>query len=389
MSDKTKISLIASSLSLIMIYAASSSPISYYSLYLSIQSISKATLSYSVASFFIGTMLAVLVLGRISDYYGRKRISVLSLIISIIGCALFYFIDGSFIFLMGRFIQGLACGLAITNISSYIVDVSINKTSASKITSTGSMFGLSLGTLSSGIFAEICLNDISEIFLILIIILILCIILISISEEPIQTRKLTVNAVKPSFKIPDNIKRLFIPTAPVFIASWALCGFYQGFSSSIAFEIFNIDSTLITAIFFASITVSQIFGSELIDNLGNTKSQKSGMIAFSIILVMTVASLKLKLLIPFIILTLFGGACIGLSFTSSVDSIISKVSQKDYGNAFSAIYFISYAGIGVINITVGQIANQYSLIQILIGYAIFTIISTLIVLSTIGRVNYE
>ena len=386
---KNKLTFIASTLSLILIYVSSSIPISYYSSYLSITGITKATLSYSVASFFIGTMVAVLVFGRLSDYRGRKKIAIFALIIAIFGSLLFYLINGEIIFLLARLIQGFACGLAICNISSYVVDSAPNKQLASIITSAGSMLGLATGTLSSGIFAEFNMKMMNHIYIIIILILTVSIILILFSKETVIAKKFTADAIKPKISIPENVKYLFIPASPIFISTWALCGFYQGFSSTIAFNIFNIESTILTAIFFASITLTQAIGSRFITSLGNAKSQKIGMLGFSISLILIIFSLKYQMLIPFILLTLLCGSFIGLSFTASVDSILSKVGQNDYGNAFSSIYFISYAGIGVINIIVGQFANYYSLIEIAMGYLVLTFVSTAIVLITLRRFKNE
>ena len=175
---KNKLTFIASTLSLILIYVSSSIPISYYSSYLSITGITKATLSYSVARFFIGTKVAVLVFGRLSDYRGRKKIAIFALIIAIFGRLLFYLINGEIIFLLARLIQGFACGLAISNISSYVVDSAPNKQLASIITSAGSMLGLAIGTLSSGIFAEFNMKMMNHIYIIIILILTVSIILI-------------------------------------------------------------------------------------------------------------------------------------------------------------------------------------------------------------------
>lgn len=386
---KNKINLIASSLSLVLIYAASSVPISYYSTYLSIEGISKASLSFSVASFFIGTMVAVLFFGRLSDYKGRKPISVIALTTAIIGSLLFYFMSNEIIFLLARFIQGLSCGLAISNISSFVVDSAKNKHLASKITSAGSMLGLAIGTFSSGIFAEINIEMMNHIYIIIIIILIICIMLILLSKESVTPQKFSIDCIKPEITIPKNVSHLFIPATPIFISTWALCGFYQGFSSSIATDIFGIESTILTAVFFASITVTQSFGSNLIGKFETAKSQKTGMIGFLISIILIIFSLKYTNLILFILMTLICGVFIGLSFTASVDGILSKVTQIDYGKVFSAIYFISYSGIGLINIIVGQFANQYSMIEILIGYAFLTLISTVIVfVSTMHNDQY-
>ena len=65
--------------SLVAVFAASSSPIPLYELYRRGDGLSHADLAFTAVAYFVAVMVALLVLGRVSNHVGRRPVALAAL----------------------------------------------------------------------------------------------------------------------------------------------------------------------------------------------------------------------------------------------------------------------------------------------------------------------
>ncbi|MBX7077298.1 MAG: MFS transporter [Methanobacteriaceae archaeon] len=388
---KRKIGFIGASITMILIYAASSSPIPLYAMYQSMFGIIKNILSMSAVFYFIGTVISLLMFGRLSDYIGRHKTILITIILAILGCFNFIIINNATIFLIGRLLQGLSCGLASSCVAAYIVDTASDDKSSlgAIVTSSATMIGLSIGVFGGSALVELNPNLISTIFVIWILTFIICALLIFSGKETVKPKKGAFKSMKPQIKVPTNIKRFIPIAAAIFIGTWAVGGFYQAFSATMSIEQFGVSNKLLGAAIFASLMAPQIVGSSLVDKFKSFNGERVGMVGFAISMVLIIVSLKYSLVVPFLIFNIISAMFIGLSFTSIMNAMLERTSQTDRAGVLSTIYLISYGGTAIVNLVVGQIANNIPLLTIAIGYCCFVIITCVITLIGTFKISYE
>lgn len=267
---------------MILIYAASSAPIPIYSTYQLMLHISKASLSMTAVTYFLGTVISLLFFGKVSDYIGRRKTITITLAVAIVGCLLFLFINSFSMFLVARLVQGLACGLASSCVAAYMVDTTPEGSMklAAILTSGSTMIGLTLGSFGSASVVTLNTSLISWTYIIIVILLILCIFLITFSAETVEEKEGVIKVIRPHVEMPYNTRKLFIPASAIFVGTWAIGGFYQAFSSTIAIEEFGVSSALLAALIFSSLMAPQILGNSLIKYIEDVKAQKLGMTLF-------------------------------------------------------------------------------------------------------------
>ncbi|MGN1362125.1 MAG: MFS transporter [Methanobrevibacter sp.] len=107
-----------------------------------------SVLSISTFFYFIGDVIGLIFLARLSDYFGRKHIMELTLITALFGSIVFIFINGSSLLVLGRLIQGISCGISVSSIQTYVLDVS-PKNSHLRIILSANLptFGFAIGSL--------------------------------------------------------------------------------------------------------------------------------------------------------------------------------------------------------------------------------------------------
>ena len=120
------------------------------------QGFTNADISLAVVSYFVGTITALLVLGRLSGHLGRRPTSLATLALLAAGCVLLLNVHGLGWLIGGRLLMGLGAGLASSALTSYIVDAAPSAPSwvASVASSQAPMLGLTLGAVGSGALVQ-------------------------------------------------------------------------------------------------------------------------------------------------------------------------------------------------------------------------------------------
>lgn len=125
-STGNKLTFWAATLSLAATFAASASPIPLYGIYQRQYGVNYFELSLSSVVYFVGAVTALLVFGRLSNHLGRRNISLLTIALAALASMTFLTVHSVTPLLIGRLLQGLACGLASTVLVAWIVDCAGN-----------------------------------------------------------------------------------------------------------------------------------------------------------------------------------------------------------------------------------------------------------------------
>lgn len=369
---RKKIGFLGASVSLVVVYAASAAPIPLYNIYLNKLGLTKADLSLTAVAYFLGTLIALLIFARLSNHLGRRPVVISALGLTAVGCFIFLGIQSASYLMFGRFIQGLACGLASSTITAFVVDNAPDSPRwlGTAVTSGASNLGLAVGAFGSGALIRYHSNFLSLIFEILIILIVCCAFTILMSLETVNKSKGAIKSLVPQICIPRNIRFILPRASAVFAGTWAIGGFYQAFSSSMAAEILGTSDALSAAMVFTAMMAPIAIGGLIAGQLKSKSAQRVGMAAFFLSLCVVLFSLKLRLILPFLLGTLLAGITQGMAFTGSMRELLDKTNQKDRAGVLSAIYVISYSGAAIPNLIVSRISGFFSLFQIAFGYCI-------------------
>lgn len=351
------------------IYAVSAAPIPLYALYQRKIGFTNAYLSLSSVIYFGGTVLALLVFARVSNYLGRKCVIVFIIFLSISSCLIFYDLQNTRMFLIGRFIQGISCGMASSTVAAYLIDTTPKSMPniGTFITGNIPMLGLAVGAIASGILRAVSM---SVIFKIMLILLLICCAMITAGKESVTKSKGVIKSLIPHIEIPKNVRYLFPAASAVFIGTWAIGGFYQTFSATIALKQFGIENTIVPAVIFTFLQLPSLIGGTAAGKLKTEKAQKLGIGCFFITIAVIIFSLQSKNIFLFFTATVCAGIFWSLAFTGSIKGILSKTETKDRASVLSAVYLISYGGAAVPILAVGYISRFFDLFQIAVGYGV-------------------
>lgn len=363
-------------------YVTSAVPIPLYGVYQTQDAISYFELSLSSVIYFIGAVTALVLFGRLSNFLGRKPVAVLSLFLAALSTLFFLNLHSATPLLLGRLSQGLACGLASTALTSWLVDHSHSVRSwiAPAIISCGPMTGLTIGGVGSGILFEYAPYPRQIGFLIALLLNLICLVFIIRSKETMPAQVGALASIKPNFQIPMSARKAFPVAACTFVCTWALGGFFQAFGPSMAREQLHSQSAVAAAFVFASIMAPSSIGASIAGRMTSEKAQRCGMLFFTLFVGGLLMSLKLGILSAFLIASVFAGIAQGLVLTGSIGTMVTGLKAEERANVFSVIYASSYVGAAVPTLIAGRLSNHLDLLQIAFGFGMLALFGSVVVL---------
>ena len=374
---------VASSLSFIAVFLAGATPIPLYDLYRAQNRVTNADLSLAAVGYFVFAVLALLVLGRLSNHVGRKPVAIAALVVALLGSAVFLSVNGPMPLIVARALQGLAAGLASSAIGAYAVDTAPARPRwlIGTITSASTNVGLAIGAFGSGALVELAPLPRQLVFLLAGALLIVCIICLLASPESIRRTRGAWRSLRPRFDLPPATRRFAPVCVAIFVATWALGGYYQSFGPSIAADDLGTSSALVAAAVFASYMAPSVLGGPIAGRLRPAAAQRVGMALVVLAALGLLGAIAAGSAALFIVAGVVGGFGMGLGMTGSMQALLPEAAPQQRAGLLALVYATSYLGAAVPSLIAGQLSRSVSLFAITAGYTALGVVALVITLA--------
>lgn len=311
-------------------------------------------------------------LGRLSNFLGRKPVAIAALGCAAASCLVLSSMGGLMPLLLARALQGLACGLASGALGSYIVDSGAGRPQwlPALITGSAPMVGIPLGAVASGALAQYGPSPRALIFEIVAGLLVLCGVLMMLSPETRRPEPGAVHSLRPRLQVPRGAGRLLVAAGTSFVGTWALGGFYQAFGPAIAAAYLGNATPLVAAAVFSSVMILNPLGGSIGGRRSAVVGVRGGMAVFSLALAAILASLHAGAIVPFIAASAVAGLAQGAASTAAIRGLLANAGAEERAGLLSTIYLISYSGAAIPAMLAGRFAGTFDLFDIAVGYAV-------------------
>ncbi|WP_121171795.1 MFS transporter [Kushneria sinocarnis] len=372
----------AASLSLILVFAASATPIPLYAIYRATEGLTYAELSLTAVFYFISAIIALLSCGRLSNHVGRRPVVALALLLAALACGVLLEVSGVVSLILGRVLQGFSCGLASSAAAAFVTDNAPRRPGwlAPAVTSTGTMIGLTLGAVASGALVEHAPLPRMMPYLVITVALLLCLLLVWRSRETSPRHAGALASLRPRLALPQASRPLYPVACCIFIATWALGGFFQAFGPSLSTDQLGSSSALVAAVVFASYMAPSALGGPLGGRLSPHGAQRLGSVAFVVCVAGLLASLTAGTIGLFLLASACAGIAQGMVLSGSIRALLANAEPSERAGVFSVIFTTCYCGAAIPSLIAGQAARELSLPQVLGGYLALAVIACLVTL---------
>lgn len=362
----TRASLIFLAITLLGFLAASSAPTPLYHLYQEHMQFSPAILTLIFGVYAFSLLAALLTVGSLSDYLGRRPVIFVALLLNILAMSLFINADSIGWLIWARLIQGFATGMATSVLGAALLD--FDRRQGPLITSLAPLLGMAFGALGSGLLAQYAPLPLELAYWILLGLFLLQAAYLWRLAESVSPQPGAWQSLRPTLHVPVQARRALWLVLPLNLAAWAVGGFYLSLAPSLVRAATGSTSNLMGGALVAVLTLTGALSIYTLRNQGADKILRlaAGLLMSGLALVLIAVhggSLPL-----FFLGTLVTGSGFGAGFLGALRSIMPLALPHERAGLMSAFYVLSYLAFSLPSLLAGNLTRVFGLIATTDGY---------------------
>ncbi|HEV7654395.1 MAG TPA: MFS transporter [Mycobacteriales bacterium] len=343
-----------------------------YSLYQQKFGFSEITLTLVYAVYVVGNVIALLLLGQVSDQIGRKRVAMPALVLAALSALLFLLATGTTFLFLARLLIGLAVGVASGTGTAWLADEfgPANRSTATVSAAAANLGGIALGPLLGGLLAEYAPWPLELPFIVYIAILAVVAIALSpvSGSRPAGVASVKDVRVRPRVGVPRELYGAFAAPAVTGFVTFALGGLYFALIPGVVIrDLHNTNLAVGGAVVseLAAIAAAVIV---LGRRLSPAVAMTSGLVLLLPAVGLVVAAQAAGSMVLLLIATAVGGVTMALGYRGSLQ-VVNEIAPDDRRAEVTSSYFIAcFVGNSVPVIGLGVLST---LTQPLTGTIVF------------------
>ncbi|KQQ04115.1 MULTISPECIES: MFS transporter [unclassified Rathayibacter] len=306
-------------------------------------------------------LLALLVVGDLSDVIGRRRTMLLGIALISVSAVAFSFADGIALLYVGRALQGLGTALALGAASASLVDnnVSGNPRVPSSLTTVSTATGLTLSLLLSGALAQYAPLPLQLSFWVLAVVGIATLALLAVTRDD---RPAGARRWRPRLPhVPSGLRRAYASATLAVTVAYAVGALVLSLGAQMVRELTGTTDLLVTGSVLALSAI--VIGSTALA-IQRVPAHTAIVIGAVVAIVSlgllewTAASGSLPLFFAFAVVS---GIGYSLSFSGGLALVGRAAPAEHRGSMISAVYLLSYLGQAVTAVVAGALATALGL----------------------------
>lgn len=368
-------SLVFLAITLLTFLAASSAPTPLYHLYQQHLDFSAGMLTLIFGVYALSLLAALLTVGSLSDYLGRKPVIFAALILEMLAMLLFINESSVAWLIVARTLQGFATGMGTAVLGAALLDT--DREQGPLINSLAPLLGMACGAMGCSLLVEFAPFPTQLIYWVLFGAMLLQALLVWHLPETVSPIPGALASLWPTLHVPAQARRALWIALPVDIAVWAMGGFYLSLAPSLVRAATGSTSNLIGGALVAVLTVS---GALMIYGLRHRAADKVlrlGAMLLALGVALILGAVHTASLPLFFVATLIAGSGFGAGFLGAVRSVVPLAQPHERAGLMSAFYVLSYLAFCIPSLLAGTLTRAFGLIATTDGYGASLIVLAL------------
>jgi MFS family permease len=361
--------------------AASSAPTPLYAIYQSSLHLSALLITVIFAAYSIALLLALLVVGALSDHVGRRTVIMGALAIQFAAMILFIFADNATELISARAIQGMATGAATAALAAGLTDLAPAK--APLINSVSPIIGMAVGALGSAALTTVVAFPTVEVFIILAALFAVLLIMASWLPETARRSPGAWKSLAVRMTVPGAARGPLLAAAPMLVAIWAIGGFVLSLGPTLVRAETGSNSPMVGGWFVFALTISGAVTVMLLRSSAPLKllTLGAGALAAGVgVLLVGVLSHQAALLF---VGAAIAGVGFGGGFQGALRTIMPAAAPNERAALLATVYVISYLATSVPAIAAGVLSSSWGINATAIAIGSAVIVLALIALASV------
>ena len=343
-------------------FYASATPSPLYGVYQARWHFSTPVLSLIYATYAIGVLVSLLLVGSLSDQAGRKPVLAWSLLGLLVSALVFATASSVGWLFAARALQGLATGGALGAAGAALIDLhpTSDTRTAALVNGVVALAGLGIGALFSSALVQFLPAPRELPFAVVAAMIVVLIALVSVLPEPVsRTGRTLVRPQRPA--IPQQTRAPFALAALGVIGSWSIAGVYLALGPALAGHLLQTHGELAggaaAAALMGSGALAQLAGRDLT----NRTLTVAGSLLVALGMGLTATAVAVGSAPFFLGASALGGVGFGLAFMGALRHLSAAIPADRRAEVMSAFYVVGYLSLALPAVAAGIIASAVGL----------------------------
>jgi len=335
-----------------MLIGASSSAVTpLYRLYQQSMHLTPFWITVVFASYVVSLLAALLTVGGLSDYVGRRPVILASLLVNAAAMLVFAGADGVGQLIAARMVQGLSVGIGTTAFGAAILDTS--RTRGPLLNSVTAFLGLTAGALGTAALMMVVADPLHIVYEVLLGLTAAMIVLLWFMPESCTPKDGAWASLRPQVAVPSQSKSVLARLTPVNIAAWSLGGFYLSLMPTVVAVEMHVASPWVGGMVVAALMLT---GAAAVAAFRNWPARRLVLIGTSTLPVgvaVSMAGIHQQQVAMLLAGTMIAGAGFGATFSGMLRALLPTAHAHERAGLLSAFYVQSYVAFAVPAVAAG------------------------------------
>jgi len=324
-----------------MTFAASgAAPTPLYHQYQESLGLTPSTITIIFAAYVLSLLAALLTVGSLSDYIGRRPAILAALILNVVSMAMFMTADSATALIAARALQGFATGLATATLGAAILD---NDRSHGPVLNSITAFGgLTVGSLGAGILVTYAPDPRQLVYVVLLALSAVEALILWFMPETAQVRAGALASLRPHVNVPARASRAMVRVTPVTIATWALGGFYFSLMPALVRVATGATLPVVGGLVVSALTLSGAISVLLLGSALPRRMLSVGTVVLAAGVAITLAGVREQLVWLMLVGTVASGIGFGATFSGAMRTVLPLAQTDERAELLAAFYVVGY-----------------------------------------------
>jgi MFS family permease len=339
------------------------------------------------ATYAVAVLVALLVVGRLSDDIGRKPLMIAGALMLIVSSVIFVLASGTAMLFVGRAIVGLASGTVMPAATAALVELEPDhdRRRASLLSTVGFLGGAALGPLIFGVMAQYLPRPTVTPFYVEIGLQVLALVGVLVLKEPAThaLKAMTWRVQRPS--VPKEIRARFALAGVVVTIGWIVGGIYGSLGGSLDLELLHVRSHAVAGLMLFTFAFIGGASQYLFRSRSSRQAMVIGVISTIVGIICVEASLFAVSAPLFLVATVLVGVGNGMCFIGSLVLVNEIAPLEHRAETLAAYNVVAYFALSLPVVGVGVLANVFGLKSATVTFAVVLVVLAAATLVTLAR----
>jgi MFS family permease len=343
-------------------FYASATPSPLYGVYQAEWHFSTPVLSLIYATYAIGVLVSLLLVGSLSDQAGRKPVLAWSLLGLLVSALVFATASSVGWLFAARALQGLATGGALGAAGAALIDLhpTSDTRTAALVNGVVALAGLGVGALLSSALVQFLPAPRELPFAVVAAMIVVLIALVGVLPEPVsRSSRTSIRLQRPA--IPQQTRAPFALAALGVIGSWSIAGVYLALGPALAGHLLQTHGELAGGAAAAALMGSGALAQLVGRNLTNRTLTVAGSRHVALGMGLTATAVAVGSAPFFLGASALGGVGFGLAFMGALRHLSAAIPADRRAEVMSAFYVVGYLSLALPAVAAGIIASAVGL----------------------------